>query len=161
MTQPGPYILIPNDRRQQRARASLTTGGHGRPGILGGALATARRGGFCHTVVTTAPQVTSYLVEHAEPARSDPFTDQLITAAVQVRSAQPGTSRPGRIVTEPLTPSERRVLELLPTSTCPQMAATLYVSPHTVKTHLRAIYHKLGVASRSEAIERAVDLRLL
>ena len=105
--------------------------------------------------------MTSYLVEHAEPARSDPFTDQLITAALQVRAAQPGTSRPGRIVTEPLTPAELRVLELLPTSTYPQMAATLYISRNTVKTHLRSIYHKLGATSRSEAIERAVDLRLL
>ena len=61
----------------------------------------------------------------------------------------------------PLTPAERRVLKLLPTSTCRQMAAALYVSPHTVKTHLRGIYHKLGVASRAEALERAVDLRLL
>jgi LuxR family transcriptional regulator, maltose regulon positive regulatory protein len=129
--------------------------------VLGDALATARRGGFCHTLVTTAPQVTSYLIEHMAPARSDPFTEQLITAAVQVRSAQPGTSRPGRVLTQPLTPAERRVLTLLPTSTCPQMAAALYVSPHTVKTHLRAIYHKLGVASRSEAIERAADLSLL
>jgi len=41
------------------------------------------------------------------------------------------------------------------------MAAALYISPHTVKTHLRAIYHKLGAAFRSEAIERAIDLRLL
>jgi LuxR family maltose regulon positive regulatory protein len=41
------------------------------------------------------------------------------------------------------------------------MAATLYVSRNTVKTHLRAIYQKLGVASRSEAIQRAIDLRLL
>jgi LuxR family maltose regulon positive regulatory protein len=41
------------------------------------------------------------------------------------------------------------------------MAATLYVSHNTVKTHLRSIYQKLGVASRAEAIERAVDLRLL
>ena len=129
--------------------------------VLGGALATARRGGFCNTVVTTAPQVTSYLIEHAAATRSDRFTEQLISAALQVRSADPGISRPGRVVTEPLTPAERRVLEFLPTSSCPQMAAALCVSPHTVKTHLRAIYHKLGAASRSEAIERAVELRLL
>jgi LuxR family transcriptional regulator, maltose regulon positive regulatory protein len=137
---------------------------HGDPmaaSILGGALATARRGGFCNTVVTTAPQVTSYLVEHARPAQSDPFTEQLITAALQVRSAHPGTSRPRRVVNEPLTRAERRVLELLPTSTCTQTAATLYLSPHTVKTHLRAIYRKLAVASRSEAIQRAADLGLL
>jgi DNA-binding CsgD family transcriptional regulator len=30
-----------------------------------------------------------------------------------------------------------------------------------VKSHLRSIYAKLGVGSRSEALERAVDLRLL
>jgi ATP/maltotriose-dependent transcriptional regulator MalT len=30
-----------------------------------------------------------------------------------------------------------------------------------VKTHLQSVYHKLGVASRAEAIERAIDLRLL
>ena len=143
------------------AAAAIGRGDPMTASILGEALTTARRGAFCNTVVTTAPQVTSYLVEHAAPARSDPFTEQLITAAIQVRSAQPGTSRPGCVVTEPLTPAERRVLELLPTSTCPQMAATLYVSPHTIKTHLRGIYHKLGVASRSEAIGRAVDLRLL
>ena len=41
------------------------------------------------------------------------------------------------------------------------MAATLNVSHNTVKTHLRAVYQKLGVTSRAEAIERAVDLRLL
>lgn len=143
------------------AAAAIGRGDPMTASILGEALSTARRGGFCHTVVTTAPQVTSYLVEHAAPTRSDPFTDQLITAAVQERSAQPGSSRPRHMVTEQLTPAERRVLKLLPTSTYPQMAAALYISPHTVKTHLRTIYHKLGVGSRSEALERAVDLRLL
>jgi LuxR family maltose regulon positive regulatory protein len=53
------------------------------------------------------------------------------------------------------------VLKLLPTSTYLQMAGILYVSRNTVKTHLRSVYQKLGVESRSQAIERAVELRLL
>ena len=39
--------------------------------------------------------------------------------------------------------------------------ATLYISRNTVKSHPRPIYQKLGVSSRSAAIERAVELRLL
>ena len=62
---------------------------------------------------------------------------------------------------EPLTEAQLRILRLLPTSTYLQMAEALYVSRNTVKTHLRSIYQKLGVASRSEAIERAIDLHLL
>jgi LuxR family maltose regulon positive regulatory protein len=42
-----------------------------------------------------------------------------------------------------------------------EMAATLYISRNTVKTHLRSIYQKLGGSSRLEVIQRAVDLRLL
>ena len=61
----------------------------------------------------------------------------------------------------PLTAVELRVLQLLPTSTYPQIAAALYIARSTVKTHLRSVYHKLGAASRSHAIERALDLRLL
>jgi LuxR family maltose regulon positive regulatory protein len=41
------------------------------------------------------------------------------------------------------------------------MAATLYISVNTVKTHLRSIYQKLGASSRPEAIQRAVELRML
>jgi LuxR family transcriptional regulator, maltose regulon positive regulatory protein len=130
-------------------------------GIVGGVLQMARRGGFLSTVVTTAPQVTSYLIEHAARLRTDPFMEQLIAAALEVRAIQPVISQPRRVLAEPLTAAEMRVLKLLPTSTYPQMAATLYVSRNTVKTHLRSVYQKLGVASRSEAIERAVDLRLL
>ena len=87
--------------------------------------------------------------------------EQLIVAALEVRAAQPDGSRPGRGLAEPLTAAELRILKLLPTSTYLQMAATLYISRNTVKTHLRSVYQKLGVTSRSEAIERAVDLRLL
>ena len=72
-----------------------------------------------------------------------------------------GSSQPGRALVEPLTAAEHRVLQLLPTSTYVQIAATLYVSRNTVKTHLHSIYLKLGVTSRAQAIERAADLRIL
>ena len=129
--------------------------------MLGGILHTARSQGFLHTVITTAPQVTYYVIEHAAQLRSDPFIEQLVAAALEVRATQAGSAPSSRVLADPLTAAERRVLMLLPTSTYLQIADTLYVSRNTVKTHLRSIYQKLGVASRSEALERAVDLRLL
>lgn len=42
-----------------------------------------------------------------------------------------------------------------------EIAAELSVSVHTVKTHVRSIYRKLGVTRRREALRRARDLRLL
>jgi len=143
------------------AAAAIGRGDPMTAGILGGAIQTARAGGFLNTVVTTAPQVTSYLVEHSMQVRPDPFMEQLNVAALEVRATQPDASRPRRVLIEPLTPAELRIVKLLPTSTYLQMAAALYISRNTVKTHLRSIYQKLGVTSRPEAIERAIDLRLL
>jgi LuxR family maltose regulon positive regulatory protein len=131
------------------------------PSILGSVLHSARGEGFVHTVVTTAPQVTSYLIEHAAGLQADAFTDRVTAAARQVRAAQPRGFQPGRVLAEPLTAAEQRILELLPGSTYLQMADTLFISRNTVKTHLRSIYHKLGATSRSQAIERALELRLL
>ena len=143
------------------AAAAVEGGDPAAAGMLGGVLHTARGQGFCNTVITTARQVTSYLVEHAVHLRSDPYIGQLVAAALEVRATQPGTAPSSQVLAEPLTPAEQRILTLLPTSTYLQIADTLYISRNTVKTHLRSIYQKLGVASRSEALERAVDLRLL
>ncbi len=129
--------------------------------IMGGAVRTARQESYLHTIVTTAPQVTSYLIGHAIPGQRDPFLEQLVAAALETRAAPPDTSRsPGRLA-QPLTSAELRVLKLLPTHTYLQMADVLYISHNTVKTHLRSVYQKLGVESRSQALERAVELRLL
>ena len=62
----------------------------------------------------------------------------------------------------PLTNSETRVLHYLPTYMgVPEIAATLYLSANTVKTHIRHLYRKLGVHSRQEAVQRARALGLL
>jgi LuxR family maltose regulon positive regulatory protein len=152
------YALV---RQVLLAAAAIERGDPGAAGVLGGVLQAARHEGFLNTVVTTAPQVTAYLVEHAAQLRAEPFLEQLIAAALDVRAAEPDGSQSRGVLAGPLTAAEMRILKLLPTSTYLQMAATLYISHNTVKTHLRSIYQKLGVASRMEAIERAVDLRLL
>jgi LuxR family maltose regulon positive regulatory protein len=42
-----------------------------------------------------------------------------------------------------------------------EIAAELLLSPHTIKSQQLSLYQKLGVASRSRAVERALELGLL
>jgi LuxR family maltose regulon positive regulatory protein len=61
-----------------------------------------------------------------------------------------------------LTPSEERVLDALRgPGGLPQVAERLFISRNTLKSHLRALYAKLGVASREEAVAVAGRLGLL
>lgn len=61
-----------------------------------------------------------------------------------------------------LTPRETEVLRLLAQGLGnKQIAWELGVSEHTVKFHTSAIYMKLGVANRTEALRRGVELGLL
>jgi LuxR family transcriptional regulator, maltose regulon positive regulatory protein len=63
---------------------------------------------------------------------------------------------------EPLSDSEIRVLRYLPTNlTAPEIASELYVSRHTVKTHMRHLYAKLGTHRRADTVARARALGLL
>ncbi len=63
---------------------------------------------------------------------------------------------------EPLSPREQAVLRYLPTMMSnTEIAGELFVSGNTVKTHLKSIYRKLGVARRRDAVERARALELL
>jgi LuxR family maltose regulon positive regulatory protein len=64
--------------------------------------------------------------------------------------------------TEALTERELSVLAYLPTyMKSIDIADDLFLSVNTVKSHLQAIYRKLGVSSRQDAVHRARDHGLL
>jgi LuxR family maltose regulon positive regulatory protein len=61
-----------------------------------------------------------------------------------------------------LTIAELRILRFLPSHrSFREIADQLGVSSNTVKTQAHAVYRKLGAASRSEAVRRAIDAGLL
>ena len=79
--------------------------------------------------------------------------------AGHIPAARSGDAEP---LQEQLSERELRVLRYLPTNLRgPEIAAELFVSQNTVRTHLRNLYAKLGVHSRADAVTRARQLGLL
>jgi DNA-binding NarL/FixJ family response regulator len=61
-----------------------------------------------------------------------------------------------------LTPREQEILGMLAEGLPNKaIASRLGISDHTVKTHLEAIFDKLGASTRAEAVARAVRAGLL
>ena len=65
-------------------------------------------------------------------------------------------------VSDPLTARERDVLAMI-SQGCSnkRVARTLEISPETVKSHVKHIFFKLEVGTRTEAVFRAMSLKLL
>jgi LuxR family maltose regulon positive regulatory protein len=89
-----------------------------------------------------------------------------LLAAFPVAGAEQTTSSPLRVtksnLVEPLSEREIEVLQLIAEGLSNQeVAARLYLSPHTVKVHARKIYGKLGAGSRTQAIAKAKTLGIL
>ncbi|HZA31514.1 MAG TPA: LuxR C-terminal-related transcriptional regulator [Propionibacteriaceae bacterium] len=76
----------------------------------------------------------------------------MVARVEEVRKALRAASAPQQD-SEALTAREIDVLRLLTGSqSLGEIAAELYLSPNTVKTHTTAVYRKLGARSRSEAV---------
>lgn len=70
----------------------------------------------------------------------------------------PQSDQPSRLISE----REQEVLALIARgSTNREIAAELYLSPHTVKEHTSALYRKLKARNRAEAVQRAQRMGLL
>jgi DNA-binding CsgD family transcriptional regulator len=99
-----------------------------------------------------------------EPAAPDslqmvPSPRPATVTAAQSPGLRPGIATPR---SEALTEREGEVLRLLATGlTSSQIAARLAISYHTVNTHVRSIYVKVGVSSRGAAIRYALEHALV
>jgi LuxR family transcriptional regulator, maltose regulon positive regulatory protein len=86
------------------------------------------------------------------------LVDEAATLRDQL-AKQDGSIVPGA---SSLTGAELRVLPLLSTYLpLPEIGEQLFLSPHTIKSHAKSIYRKLGASTRSEAVRRARELGLL
>jgi LuxR family maltose regulon positive regulatory protein len=82
------------------------------------------------------------------------MADELERMLVTIRTGPAGASS--------LTAAELRLVPLLATHlSYAEIGQRIFVSRNTVKTHSMSIFRKLGVSSRSEAIERAEEIGLL
>ena len=84
-------------------------------------------------------------------------------AAERELSGEPPTAAaPVPLAVEELSAREHDVLRLLPTALSEaQIGQELFISYHTVHSHVRTIYRKLGTTSRAQTVERARATGLL
>jgi LuxR family maltose regulon positive regulatory protein len=91
-----------------------------------------------------------------------PRATQETTAVAKITAAQLGRSLGQTPLVEPLTDREQQILRLLTSHlTTTEMAEELFLSVNTVRTHIKHVYAKLDVHSRTEAVVRAQELGLL
>jgi LuxR family maltose regulon positive regulatory protein len=123
--------------------------------LMSAAIGTAATYGLVQTVTDEGPDVLE-LVERAAWSAPQEWLDRVR------RLAASDLELPSRVhgLIENLTERERQVLRLLPSRlTLREIADELFVSPNTLKFHLRVIYRKLGVNSRVDAAAAARMMR--
>jgi LuxR family maltose regulon positive regulatory protein len=139
-----------------RARAAADVDPTSMHDFVERAARVAAREGFVRTVLEEGLEMVRSVRRVAERFES-PDGRRLVLALGApphaVRRAQPLVR---------LSDREQAVLRFLPTRmTNQEIAVECYMSVNTVKTHLKNIYAKLDVSSRSEAVHRARGLALL
>ena len=104
------------------------------------------------TVVDQAPGVHHLLLSCAPDASQVRYVEDLLAATSRI--LPPARADVAPALVEPLTPREVIVLRYLCSRlTYREIAAALYVSLNTLKSHVRSVYRKLAVASRADAVD--------
>ncbi len=125
---------------------------------LGRALALAEPEGYVRIFVDEGEPMVGLLESAARHGVAPGYVGRLLATVGQATNAAPGN----QALVEPLSARELDVLRLLATELGgPDIARELVVSLHTVRSHTKNIYAKLGVNNRRAAVRRAQELDLL
>jgi ATP/maltotriose-dependent transcriptional regulator MalT len=127
---------------------------------LGRALALAESERYIRTFADMGAPMATLLSSLAATSDGLPVAHEYLDTLLDACATHTGA--PSTPATEPLSEREREVLRLLAAGASNQdIADTLVVSIHTVKTHVAHILAKLHAANRTEAVARARELGLL
>ncbi len=121
--------------------------------------------GFLRIFVDEGPPMARLLFEAISQDIFIEYTHRLLAAFPIVEPDRINASKSQSsqaVLIEPLTDREIEVLQLIAEGlTNIEIAARLYLSLNTVKSHTRNIYGKLGVKNRTQAVAKAKGLGLL
>jgi len=121
--------------------------------------------GFIRIFVDEGPPMAHLLYEALNRGIATDYVQRLlaafpVTEPEGAASMKPQVDQSGLI--EPLSEREIEVLQLIAKGLTNQVIATrLFLSVHTIKTHTRNIYSKLGVNNRTQAVDKARMLGIL
>jgi LuxR family maltose regulon positive regulatory protein len=155
-----------HEARTEDARAALTRAHRLRPLLDHGLPWMTIQVGLeltrAHLALADPGAARTILTETEQVLELRPHMGSLIEDARELHEHVAATSGSGGAWAMSLTGAELRLLPFLATHLMfPEIASRLFISRNTVKSEAVSIYRKLGVSSRSEAIERAVEVGLL
>jgi LuxR family maltose regulon positive regulatory protein len=130
---------------------------------LNKALTLAEPEAFLRVFVDGGEPVRSLLCELEKQKTAMPYTRK-VRQSMDDQEEVGVTARVGssESLIEPLTEREMEVLRLLATHlSSTEIAGQLVIATSTVRSHIKNIYSKLRVHSRTEAVEKAREIGLL
>ena len=115
------------------------------------ALALAEPHGYLATILEQGPGITALLRSLPAGPGLRAYVDELSVRAEAATASSNGPA--GLLPGGPLSDRELTVLRLLSSRlTTTEIAGALFVSPNTLKSHMKSIYRKLDVSSRADAV---------